>query len=461
MSVLNILRRAGEGASRVTERYIPDAWVVCMVLTTVAFALAIFGVGARPDEAVRVWGEGLWGLLRITMQFTIAVFAAYACVVSPVGFRLFDRLARVPNPERPLQAILLMALFSNITGYLNWALCFVASALFIPFLARRNPNTDVRLLVAAAFLGVGTVTNGGLSGSAALIMATPHNPLIEPAVGAPIVDRLYPITETIFSTFNLTVMGLLVVISVVMVMLLHPRGQVVTFSQEHLDRILPKPESPPERTGTPASRLENARIWTWLAGGMILYTLGYNIVTDGFGASWNINAYNAVFLGLALLLHGNPLSFVRACRRGLDAAWGIVLQFPFYGGIFGLMTGTDLGVWLGELFVQVSNQALYPLMVYGYSAVLNFFVPSGGSKWLIEAPYILAAGERLGVSDTTVLLAYIYGDSLTNLLHPYMAIPIMSITGLKFGEFAGYCFFVAIAILLVMTGAMLVIPPNL
>lgn len=456
--VLATLQRAGEGASRTAERWMPDAWVVCMALTVVAFALAFAGPGVAPDQAARAWASGLWGLLGITMQFTLAVMLAYACAMSRAGFRFFDWLASLPNPDRPLQAVLLMGVFSNLTGYLNWALCFVAPALFIPFLLRRNPKADARVIAAAAMVGVGTVTNGGLSGSAVLIMATPDNPLIKPALGDAVVDRLFPITETIFTGFNLSVMLLVTAVSLVLLALLHPRKHVQTWSEERLRAVLPVPPEPPVRARTPAGWIENLPVWTWLAALAVLYALGHALYTRGFAATWNINAYNAVFLALALLLHGNPLAFVRACQRGLGSAWGIVLQFPFYGGIFGLMTGTALGGWMSEMFAQVGHAKLFPLVVYFYSAMLNFFVPSGGSKWLIEAPYLLDAAATLGVSPVTVLLSYVYGSSVTNLVHPYMAVGIMSIAGYRFGEFAGYTFFIAIALAVVMTGAMLMIP---
>ena len=199
----------------------------------------------------------------------------------------------------------------------------------------------------------------------------------------------------------------------------------------------------------------------WLAAILLAYPLGHSIVTKGFGTSWTINAYNAVFLSAALLLHGRPLSFLRACRQGVDAAWGIILQFPFYAGIFGLMQNTGLGRWIGSLFAEFSTQSSYPFVVYAYSAVMNLFVPSAGSKWLIEAPYLVPAGEELGVSVVTVVLAYAYGDSTTNLIQPFFAIPILAVTKLRFGDVVGYTFLIAVACFLASCVAMALIPPNL
>jgi len=458
---INRLRELGAGLSFWTERWVPDAWVICMALTTFALGLAVLGAGVGPEEAVLAWGSGLWSLLTLAMQFTVAMVAAHACVTSRPVFALLDRLASLPDPERPVQAVLLAGLFSLLTGYLNWALCVVACALFVPFLCRRNPNTDVRVLIAAAYLGLGTVWHGGLSGSAPLILATPGNPLLEPASGAPVVARLYPVTETLFHPFNLMMIAVLGSVALATVALLHPRRAVRTFSEEQLEAILPSPPPVEARRAGVAGALDHFRGWTLLAIALLAYPLGRAIVLDGFGGSWTINAYNTLFLSLALLLHGRPLSFLRACREGVDAAWGIIVQFPFYAGIFGLMQATALGHWLGSQFAALASTETYPFIVYFYSGFMNLFVPSAGSKWLIEAPFLIPAGAELGVSPVTVLLAYAYGDSTTNLIQPFFAIPILAVTRVRFGEIVGYTFLVALVCLAVCTLAMFLIPPRL
>lgn len=225
--ILDRLRNLGVVLSRITERWVPDSWVVCMILTAIALALAIGGAGAGVEEAILAWGDGVWVLLTLAMQFTIAMVAAHACVSSRPIFRLLDRLAGLPNPERPVQAVVLAGCFSLITAYLNWALCLVACALFVPFICRRNPRADIRVVVAAAYIGLGTVWHGGLSGSAPLILATPGNPLLDPATGAAVVDRLYPVTETLFHPFNLIYLAIIGGVALTVVSLLHPRGDPV------------------------------------------------------------------------------------------------------------------------------------------------------------------------------------------------------------------------------------------
>ena len=396
------------------------------------------------------------------MQFTISMVAAYACVVSRPAYRLFDWLAGLPDPARPVQAVLLAGVFSMVTGYLNWALCIVACALFTPFLLRRNPHSDVRVVIAAAYLGLGTVWHGGLSGSASLILATPGNPLVTAANGAsPVLDRLYPISQSLFSTYNLAYCAIIFLVGLATVALLHPRRDVRTLTPAQAAAILPAPPEADPVALCPADRIDRFRGWTWLAIVLILYPLAHAFATRGIGNSWTIDAYNATFIALALALHGNPVSFLRACRRAMDSAWGIVIQFPFYGGIFGLLQFTDLGHWLGSLFSSVATTASFPLVVYAYSGLMNLFIPSGGSKFLIEAPFLIPAGLSLGVSPVTTTLAYGYGDSTTNLIQPFFALPILAVTRLRFGEIVGYTFLIAVVLFLVNCVAMMLIPPNL
>ena len=460
-SVVGIVGNLGDRLSGFTQRWIPDSWVVCMILTVAAILLAIVGAGAELNETILAWGDGMWSLLELAMQFTIAMVAAHACVASRPVFKLLDRLARLPNRDRPLQAVVLVGAYSLVTAYLNWAFCLVASALFVPFVARQNPKTDIRILVASAYLGLGTVWHGGLSGSAPLILATPGNPLLAPATGASVIDRLLPVTETLFVPFNLIYLVIIGAVSLVTVAALHPRRNARTLTPEQAEQMMPVLPTTGLDAKSPAAWMEGFRGWIVLAAVLIGYSLGHSIVTRGFGATWTINAYNMVFLIGALLLQGRPSNLVRAVTHGATTASGIILQFPFYAGIFGVINNTGLGTWLGELFVQIATTETYPMIVYLYSGFMNLFVPSAGSKWLIEAPYLLPAAKELGVSATTTVLAYSYGDSTTNLIQPFWAIPILTVTRLRFGDVLGYTGLVAIVCFAVSMIAMYVIPATL
>jgi short-chain fatty acids transporter len=457
-SALRGFQSCGVVVSRFTERWVPEGWTICMALTAAVLLFAIVGVGVSPHDALMAWGGGVWMLVALAMQFTLTIVAAYACMTAPPVYRLLDRVAAVPNPDVPWQAVLWVGALSVLAAYLNWALCLIGGALFIPFVYRRNPKTDVRLLVVATLLGQGTVWHGGLSGSAPLMMATPGNPLMLAVNGVPIVSRLYPITETLLNSFNLVYLFTVGVVAVLMTVLLHPAHGAKTLGAEEVRAMMPQMMVVPPSDGTPAAAIGRFTGWTWLAALLLAYPVGYGFIHAGFGATWTINAYNATFLVLALLLHRNPLSFLGACRQGLDKAWGIVIQFPFYAGIFGLITLTPMSKWLGEWFAKIAARQTFSLVVYLYSALIDLFVPSGGAKWMIEAPYLLSAGKQVGISFVEVLLPYSYGSSTPNLIHPYFAIPILAVTGLRFGEIVGYGFIVTVATLFCTCAAMLLMP---
>ena len=460
-ALIRLVGSLGETLSRFTQRWIPDSWVVCMILTVGAILLAVAGAGASLHDTILAWGGGMWALLTLAMQFTIAMIAAHACVSSRPAYRFLDWLAARPNPAQPVQAVVLLGVYSIVLAYFNWAASVVASALFVPFVARRNPGSDIRLLIAAAYLGMGTVWHGGLSGSAPLIMATPGNPITTPPPGtAPLIDRLLPVTETLLIPFNLIYLLVVAVTGLAMLYLLHPRHHARTLTADELRAMMPAMPDAVTPT-TPAAVLESSRGWVVLAVILIGYPLGHSIATRGFGASWTINAYNAVFLIGALLLQGRPSNLVRAFGDGARTASGVILQFPFYAGIFGVINSTGLGTWLGDLFVQVATTDTYPVIVYLYSGVVNLFVPSGGSKWLIEAPYLLPAARELAVSPTTTVLAYAYGDSTSNLIQPFWAIPILTVTRMRFGDVVGYTSLIALVLFVVTAIAMLIIPPDL
>ncbi|MFB3077817.1 MAG: TIGR00366 family protein, partial [Lysobacterales bacterium] len=310
-----------------------------------------------------------------------------------------------------------------------------------------------------AYLGVGTVWHAGLSGSAPLIIATPDNFLIE----AGVLAETIPTTETMFASFNLWY-ALLAGLSGILIaaVLVPPTSDAVTASPEQADRLesMHEPVVKPEAM-RPAEKMEWWPGWSLMASGAMFLYFVLQVREKGFGQTWTIDNYNLLFLALGLLLHWHPKSFLHACEQGIKNTWGIVIQYPLYAGIFGLMSYTALGEVLAEFFVSVSSPRAFPSIVYLYSGVLNYFVPSGGSKWIVEASYLIPAGQALGLSIPTVTLSYAYGDMTTNLLQPFWAIPILTVAGLRFGDIMGYCFLFAGFMLVFNLFALFLIPLQL
>jgi len=368
-------------------------------------------------------------------QFSFSIVVAYACAAAPVVSRALNWLGSRTNPEKPWQAVLFMTIFSCLTGWINWAVTIVMSAMFAPFLAKHNPKTDYRLIVASAYVGIATMWHAGLSGSAPLIVATPDNFLIKSKV----LTEVISIDHTIFTSFNLLLIFISVSVVALVFTLLTPRAeQAFTLKKEELEALTVsvKVERPTKMT---VSQIINWWPgWNLVFGTACLVYIVLSFKASGLGA-WTIDMYNWVFLTLALFLTWRPIVFLDACKQGVMGAWGILVQFPLYGGIFGLVSYTNLGHFLTNVFTSVANEKTFLPIIYWYSGILSYFVPSGGSKWAIEAPYLIPAAKTLNISPAITTLVYGWGDMLTHLLQPFWAIPLLAITKTSFGQIAGFC----------------------
>jgi len=200
---------------------------------------------------------------------------------------------------------------------------------------------------------------------------------------------------------------------------------------------------PVQWPGTPGTWLEHSSILTWL-----IVALGVAYLVRYFQASpeplnaITLNIINLTFLLVGMVLHRTPARLMRAVQDATPAIWGVLLQFPFYAGMAGIITGTHLSQQLAGAFVQISTATTFPAIVAIYSAVLGVFVPSGGSKWVVEAPYVMAAAHELKVHLGWVVASYDLGEALANLVQPFWMLPILGLFQLRARDVMGYTFVV-------------------
>ncbi|HMM19401.1 MAG TPA: TIGR00366 family protein [Selenomonadales bacterium] len=450
-------RDLGLALSNWTIKYVPDAWVIAIILSVIVFVMALIWGDITPVGAITAWGKGFWTLLSFMAQVSFGIVVAYACAAAPIVSRSLDYLGSRTNPDKPWQAVLFLCLFSCFTAWVNYAITLIMSAMLVPYLAKHNPKTDYRLLAASAYVGLGTMWHSGLSGSATLIVATPDNFLIK----AKVISELISVDRTIFSTFNWILIGVAVLVVCLVFPLLTPRPEkAFTKSKEELDEMFAVTKvDKPERMTT-AQRLNWWPGWNILAGSACVIYMFLAFRTSGWSA-WTIDMYNLVFLTLALFLTWRPVIFLSGCKKGVMGAWGILVQFPFYGGIFGLVSYTNLGHFLTSVFTSIANEKTFLPIVYVYSGVLSYFVPSGGSKWAIEAPYLIPAAKAFNTSAASVTLVYGWGDMMTHLLQPFWAIPVLDITKTSFGQLAGFWALLFFIYAFVMTAIMFFAPVGL
>jgi len=133
-----------------------------------------------------------------------------------------------------------------------------------------------------------------------------------------------------------------------------------------------------------------------------------------------------------------PKRFLRAVTQAIPATGGVLIQFPFYAVIFGMIVGTGIATWLANLFVTFTTARTFPVLVALYSATLGVFIPSGGSKWIIEAPYVLMAAVQHQVNLGWVVQVYNASEALPNMLNPFWMLPLLGILRLKARDVVGF-----------------------
>ena len=423
---------------RLVQRWLPEPFIFAILLTVVAAVVAMMVCSQSPVEVLEHWGGGVWNLLAFAMQMALVLVCGSALAAAPAVKRGIDALARLPKSHAA--AIALVTVVSALACWLNWGFGLIVGVVFAKAIARQWQGMDYRLLIAAAYSGcVGW--HAGLSGSIPLTMATPGEALVKATNGA--LTAPVPVSQTILDPHNL-VMVLLVIVGITVAnTLMHPKQGAVTVDVNLLkdDAVETFHETSLQKR-TPAQRMEQSPVLAWITG---LLLLGYLVLRLGFrGGTVDLGAVIMLFLALGLLLHGTPVAYVRAFGKAATGAAGIILQFPFYAGIMGIITGVgvsgiSLGNVLAEGCIRISNPVTYPLLTFLCAALLNLFVPSGGGHWAIQAPIMFTAGAELGVDPGLTGTAIAWGDAWTNLIQPFWALPALAIAKLDAKDIMGYC----------------------
>lgn len=422
------------------ERWFPDAYVFA-ALAVVAVAIAALGFGATPKATATAFGDGYWSLIPFTMQMAFVVIGGYVVATAPVVARLIDALARVPRSGRG--AICYVGLLSMLTSLLSWGFSLVFGGLLVRALARREDlDMDYRAAGAAAYLGLGAVWAMGLSSSAAQLQANPAS--MPPALLA--ITGVLPFGQTIFLWQSIVLTAALIGVSLIVCYVTAPRGASVRRASAFGAEQGPDTPVLPPRT-RPGEWLEYSPLIT-----LALATLGLGWLVYEFAnkpavtAIASLNTYNFLFLTLGLLLHWRPRSFLDAVARAVPSTTGVLIQFPLYGGIAALLTsapghgGETLAHHLSSVFVRIASAETFSLVMGAYSAVLGFFVPSGGGKWIIEAPYVMQAAIDLKVHLGWAVQVYNAAEALPNLINPFWMLPLLGVLGLKARDIVGFTF---------------------
>ena len=434
-----------------SERWVPDAFIFALVASAVVVLAGVGLTDATVAQVVDAWGRGFWDLIPFTLQMALVIITGHVLATSPPMRRVIRTVSGWPTSPRG--AVALVATFALVSSWFNWGFSLIFSAVLALEVARRVEGVDYRALAAASFLGLGSIWAQGLSGSAALQMATPGalQPQIREIVasGDVVPGGIIGFGDTIFLWQSLVSVAVEIVVVVLVIWLATPPPSRARTARD-LGIDLGKyadDDAPPPRARTPGTWLEHSPLLTWF-----IVALGGTYLVRYFAAAAeplnaiNLNVLNLGFLLLGFLLHGTPARLMKAVQDATPAVWGIILQFPFYAGIAGVITGTQLNQQLASVFVQASTAETFPALVAVYSAVLGVFVPSGGSKWVIEAPYVMAAAHELQVHLGWVVASYDLGEALANLVQPFWMLPILGLFQLRARDIMGYTFLIFVVL---------------
>ena len=434
----NILQRFALKVSDWSEKWFPDSYIFAL-LGVVIVALAAMAIGAPIQSVALSFGNGFWSLIPFTMQMCMLIVVGYVVSVSkPVGM-LIDKLAKIPTSGR--NAIVMVAMVSLSVSLINWAMSTVLTALLVIALAKRKElNMDYRAAAAAAIIGMGATWALGISSSAAQLQANKAS-LPEPIYN---LTGVIPFTETIFLPQSMIMTGVLIIVSIAIAFWSAPKGNSIkTMDDFSIGFEDEKKQSPVQKR--PGDWLENSPILS-----ILIVALGLIWMFNEFGKSnpiiaiSSLNTYNFIFLMLGIALHGTPRNFLNAVSKAVPAISGVLIQFPLYGSIAFIMTSAmnaqdlSLSHYIAEFFVSIASKETFSIVMGLYSAILGFFIPSGGGKWIIEAPYVMQAAHDLKVHLGWSVQIYNAAEALPNLINPFFMLPMLGILKLKAKDVIGF-----------------------
>ena len=440
-----MFKKFTNGCVNVINRWLPDPFLFAIILSIVVFVFAMLGTGQGPVSMIQSWGNasGFWSLLAFAMQMALVLVLGSAMASAPVFKRFLARIAAVAKNKR--SAIVLTTFVSVICCWLNWGFGLIAGALLAKEMAKRIRDVDYRLLIASAYSGF-VIWHAGLSGSIPLTISG----------GYTIGEETYQagMNQTVFHPMNLIMCGLILFLMPFVNYAMHP-------DEEHTITVDPALlENDVDRVyeiKTPADRIEHSKILWFIivvAGfaWIIQYFMGVVKAGGSVANALNLNVVNFIFLFLGLLMHGNLRRYVDAIGDAAGGSAGVLLQFPFYAGIMGMMVaknadGVSLAGIISDFFVNISTNTTFPLWTFLSAGIVNFFVPSGGGQWAVQGPIVMPAAAKMGIEPGRAGMAIAWGDQWTNMIQPFWALPELGVAGLSARDIMGF-----LVIVLLFTG---------
>lgn len=419
-----MIKASADFFSRIMQRWLPDAFLFAIILTAVVFLCGVVLEDQSPIQMADYWGGGFWKLLSFSMQMVlILLFGHILAMTKPITAGL-KRIASFAHT--PAQAVILVTAVSVLAAWVNWGFGIVVGFSVAREVAAKVKGVHFPLLIASVYSGF-LVWHAGLSGSIPLLLASPEQNTLSDLMGGQVIE----VSQTLFTSQTLIIVLALLISLPILNLLMMPKEDIIEYQEIEIEE-----EVKDTSKMSPAEKLEHSPILSYAFATLCCLYL-FNYFSSGKGL--NLNTINLLLLTLGIILHVNPHNYLMALKKAIGGTSGIILQYPIYAGLMGMMVQSGLAESVSNWFVEISSQDTFPVLTFLSAGLVNFFVPSGGGQWAVQAPIVIPAAQSLGVPLSQVAMSVAWGDAWSNMVQPFWALPLLGMAGLNLRQIMGYC----------------------
>ncbi|RPG59273.1 MAG: short-chain fatty acid transporter [Flavobacteriales bacterium TMED191] len=434
------------------RKTLPSPFSIAVILTIIIIFLALLLTDYKLSFVITAWEKGLWNnaLMNFAMQMMLMLVLGYVLALTNFSKKIIEKITPLCNNSA--NAAFWVSLSTILVSFFNWGLGLIFGAILArkvgEYSVQNNLQLNYPLIGAAGYSGL-MVWHGGLSGSIPLKIAEENH--LQDIITNPTILKQIPVSgidfsQTVFSNMNLSVSLLLIIIIPLILFLLgmrNSKGSKIKFKKTEILK---------EKTqAIGAEKIDQSKIFSKIIGLSIILFAIQKVFNAESLAFINPNFINLLLLGLCLFLHKNFSYFIKSVNTAISSASGILIQFPLYFGIMGIMNSTGLVDIFAEFFINISNKNTYPIFTMLSGGLVNIFVPSGGGQWAVQGIIVIQSALELGVSIPKSIMALVYGDQLTNMLQPFWALPLLGITQIKAKELLPYTLIIMVIGIVIFT----------
>ena len=429
------------------DRIIPDSFVFCVILTLLAFIASLALTPSGPEKIVLGWYNGLWTMIAFAFQMSFMVVCCGAAAKAPLVEKFLSRAAQIP--KTPSAAMVLLLVFGFVSSLINWAFSTILTPIFAMQLSRNVKGLHFPLMIAAGYTTMVLGQTWCPSASLYALVATKGH-FLEKSIGTFSQD------VTVYNPVNTVLFFILVATVIFLGVFTRPtENEVIMYNPGVEEKVVAVKE---EAEVTLADKMNGSRILMLIIGAAGLFVIGDSIMKKGIMKSLDFNFVIFLFLTLNAFLYNTPKKFVDAFKDTMRSASEVMLQFPFYGGIMGMMMASGLGKVLADFLIRIASQDTIYMYSFLSAAFVNLFIPSQGGQWIVQGPILMEAGKAMNANLPLIMNAFVAGDEVTNLLQPLYVIPALALVGMKLKEVWGFMAFICTFWIVIASIGFVVLP---